>query len=627
MAKNNSTADREESRLSIHADNILPIIKKWLYSDKEIFIRELISNAVDACNKIKHLSLVGDFKEELGELEINIKIDAKNKTLSFNDNGIGMTREEIKKYINQIAFSGAEDFLSKYKDNKEENQIIGHFGLGFYSSFMVSDEVEIISKTYKKDEAIHWINKGDHDVVIEPTDRKERGAEVICHINKDEKEFLEENRVREVIQKYCNFLPYPIKLNDKVINDQHPLWLKSPRETKDEEYKEFYKKMFPFEEEPLYWIHLDVEVPFRLKGLLYFPRLRHELDSSKGRIKLFCNQVFVSDNVNDLIPEFLTLLQGALDIPDLPLNVSRSYLQNDPYVQKISSHITKKVGDKLQSVFKKDREMYEKSWDDIHLFVKFGILRDEKFYDNIKDIVIYKTTDKVYKTLEEYKEKNKGILKEKDGKLVLLYASDEKDQATYINLIKSQGMEALILNSLIDVHFIQYLEMKDNKITFSRVDSDTHDSLTDEKKGKKIIDGENKTSDDRIKEIFENELKADEKLKDKVKVEVKPLKSEDTSAMIVLSEFMRRFKDMNMMYRKPGDEQDVFGEHTLIVNSINPVVKKLLKLNENSENKEKVKKLVNHIYDLALLSQNNLKDERLINFIKRSNEIIVDSEK
>jgi molecular chaperone HtpG len=627
MTKSNTTTNREESRLSIHADNILPIIKKWLYSDKEIFIRELVSNAIDACNKIKHLSLVGDYKEELGELEINIKIDAKNKTLSFNDNGIGMTRSEIKKYINQIAFSGAEDFLSKYKDNKEENQIIGHFGLGFYSSFMVSDEVEVISKTYKKDEGIHWHNKGDHDVLIESANRKDRGTEVICHINKEEKEFLEESRIREVIQKYCNFLPYPIKLNDKVINDQHPLWLKTARNTKDEEYKEFYKKMFPFEDEPLFWIHLDVEVPFRLKGILYFPKIRHEMDSSKGRIKLFCNQVFVSDNVNDLIPEFLTLLQGALDIPDLPLNVSRSYLQNDPHVQKISSHITKKVSDKLQSIFKKDRSTFEKSWDDIHLFVKFGILRDEKFYDNIKDIVIYKTTDGVYKTLEEYKEKNKGILKEKDGKLTLLYASDEKEQATYINLIKSQGLEALILNSLIDVHFIQYLEMKNPKISFSRIDSDTHDTLTDEKKEKKIVDGENKTSDDKIKVIFEEEFKADEKLKDKVKVEVKPLKSEDTSAMIVLSEFMRRFKDMNMMYKKPGEEQDVFGEHTLVVNSNNQIVQKILKLNENSENKAKVKNLVNHVYDLALLSQNNLKDERLINFIKRSNEIIIEAEK
>ena len=619
MAKNNSTATKEETKLSIHADNILPIIKKWLYSDKEIFIRELVSNAVDACNKIKHLSLIGDYTGELGELEINIKIDAKKKTLSFIDTGIGMTREEIKKYINQIAFSGAEDFLSKYKDNKEENQIIGHFGLGFYSSFMVSDEVEIISKSYQDEPAIHWVNKGDHDVSIEDVDKKDRGTEIILHISSEEKEFLEEHRVREVIQKYCNFLPFPIKLNDKVINDQHPLWLKSPRDVADEEYKEFYNKLFPMEGEPLFWIHLDVEVPFRLKGILYFPKLKHELDTTKGRIKLYCNQVFVSDNSKDIIPEFLTLLQGSLDIPDLPLNVSRSYLQNDPYVQKISSHITRKVADKLESIFKKDRELFEKSWDDIHIFVKYGMLRDEKFFEKLKEITLYKTTDGVYKTLEEYKEKNKGILKEKDGKQIILYASDEKEQATYISMIKSQGMEALILNSMIDIHYIQFLEMKDGKISFSRVDSDTHDSLTEEEEKAKIVDGDNKTTDDTIKELFEKELKEGN---EKLKIEVKTLKSENTPGMIVLSEFMRRFKEMNMMYNKPDEKEDIFGDHTLVVNDANPTVKKILYLSNASENADKIKMLVNHVYDLALMSQNNLKGDRLINFINRSNEIM-----
>lgn len=619
MAKDNSTTTKEETKLSIHADNILPIIKKWLYSDKEIFIRELVSNAVDACNKIKHLSLIGEYTEEPGELEINIKIDAKKKTLSFIDTGIGMTREEIKKYINQIAFSGAEDFLSKYKDNKEENQIIGHFGLGFYSSFMVSNEVEILSKSYQNEPAIHWVNKGDHDVSIEDISKKERGTEIVLHINNEEKEFLEAHRLREVIQKYCNFLPFPIKLNDKIINDQHPLWLKNPRDVKDEEYKEFYNKLFPMDGEPLFWIHLDVEVPFRLKGILYFPKLRHELDTTKGRIKLYCNQVFVSDNSKDIIPEFLTLLQGSLDIPDLPLNVSRSYLQNDPYVQKISSHITKKVADKLESIFKKERETFEKSWDDIHIFVKYGMLRDEKFFEKLKDITLYKTTDGVYKTLEEYKEKNKGILKEKDGKQTILYASDEKEQAAYIDMIKSQGMEALILNSMIDVHFIQFLEMKDGKISFSRVDSDTHDSLTEEEEKAKIVDGDNKTTDDTIKEIFEKELKEGN---EKLKIEVKTLKSENTPGMIVLSEFMRRFKEMNMMYSKPDEKEDIFGDHTLVVNSTNPTIKKILYLNNLSENADKIKMLVNHVYDLALMAQNNLKGDRLIGFINRSNEIM-----
>ena len=614
----NSTISKEKGQLSIHADNILPIIKKWLYSDKEIFIRELVSNAVDANNKLKHLSLTGEYKEELGDLEINIKIDKKNKTLSFNDNGIGMTREEVKKYINQIAFSGAEDFLSKYKDNKEENQIIGHFGLGFYSSFMVSDEVEIISKSYIDESAIHWVNKGDHDFTLEDHERKNIGTEVILHINNDEKEFLEEHRIKEVILKYCNFLPYPIKLNDKVINDQHPLWLKSVRDNKEEEYKEFYKKLFPLEEDPLFWIHLDVEVPFRLKGILYFPKIRHELDSSKGRIKLYCNQVFVSDNSKELVPEFLTLLQGTLDIPDLPLNVSRSYLQNDPYVQKISSHITKKVADKLESVFKKDRGSYEKNWNDINVFIKYGMMNNEKFYEKVKDILVFKTTDGVYKTLSEYREKNKGINKEQNGREVILYVSDEKEQVTYINLIKSHGMEAVILNSLIDIHFIQFLEMKESKITFSRIDSDTHDSLTDEKEKSKIVDGENKTTDDKLKKIFEKELKKDN---EKITIEVKPLKSENTTGMIVLSEYMRRFREMNTMLRK-NEETEMFNEHTLIVNSNNTVVKKIIGLNENSENALKINMITNQIYDMALMAQNNLKGDRLIEFIKRSTDIL-----
>ncbi|MBN2544497.1 MAG: molecular chaperone HtpG [Spirochaetes bacterium] len=623
MAKKSDSSTSEKGQLSIHADNILPIIKKWLYSDKEIFVRELIANAVDACAKLKHLSLIGEYKDELGELEVDVKIDKKKSTLSFNDNGIGMTRDEVKKYINQIAFSGAEDFISKYKDNKEENQIIGHFGLGFYSSFMVSDEVEIITKSYLNEPAVHWDNKGNHDFTLEDTDKKDRGTEVILHINKDEKEFLEEHTIREIIQKYCNFLPYPIKLNGNIINDQHPLWLKAPRDVKEEDYKEFYKKLFPFEEDPMFWIHLDVEVPFRLKGILYFPKIKHELDSSKGRIKLYCSQVFVSDNAKEIIPEFLTLLQGTLDIPDLPLNVSRSYLQNDPYVRKISEHITRKVADKLTDLFKKDRATFEKDWEGINIFVKFGMMRDEKFYERVKDTIIFKTTDGVYKTLEEYKEKNKGILKEKNGRLTILYASDEKEQATYINMIKAQGMEALVLNTMIDVHFIQFLEMKDNKISFSRIDSDAHDSLTEEESNAKIKDGDNKTSDDKIREFFEKELKENnEKLKDKIKIEVKPLKTAETPAIIVLSEFMRRFKEMSFMQKKFEEDEDVIEDHTLIVNSNNEFVKKLLSLSENSENADKIKNSINHIYDLALLAQNKLKGERLIKFIERSNDIL-----
>lgn len=615
-----NTIEKEKGQLSIHTENILPIIKKWLYSDKDIFVRELVSNAIDACNKIRYLSLIGEYnKDQLGELGLNIKIDKTNKILSFDDNGIGMTEEEVKKYINQIAFSGAEEFLSKYKDSKEENQIIGHFGLGFYSAFMVSDKVEIKTKSYKNEAAVHWINDGSPEYEIEQSDRINRGTEVILHINSENEDFLEESRIKEIITKYCNFLPYPIKLNDKVINDQHPLWLKNAKEIKEEEYKEFYNKLFPFESEPLFWIHLDVEVPFRLKGILYFPRLRHELDSSKGRIKLYCNQVFVSDQAKELIPEFLTLLQGALDIPDIPLNVSRSYLQNDPYVKKISEHITKKVADKLTELFNKERENFEKFWDDINIFVKFGAMQNEKFYEKVKDIILFKTTDNVYKTFTEYKEKNKGLLKGKNGKLIILYASDEKEQVTYINMIKSQGLEALVLNTLIDVHFIQFLEMKDQTIHFSRIDSDTHDSFINEDKQNKIVDKDNKTIDDKIKEIFEKVLKKDEK--SMVNIKVESLKDNDTVGIIVLSEYMRRIKEMSFIIQK-NSENDIFDEHTLIVNSNTLIIKRLLELSELSENEEKVNEIVNQIYDLALLAQNKLKGERLVNFVNRSNKIL-----
>jgi len=607
---------KEKGEISIHTENILPIIKKWLYSDKEIFIRELVSNAVDALSKVNQLSTIGEYKDELGELSVNISINKEKGTLTFSDNGIGMDRDEIKKYINQIAFSGAEDFLSKYKDTKEENQIIGHFGLGFYSAFMVSKEVEIFSKSFRNTTPVHWTNDGGTEFSLEDAERNERGTDIILHIDDENKEFLEEGRVKEVILKYCDFLPYPIKLNGNLINNQKPLWLKSPRDTKEDEYKEFYGKLFPFEDEPLFWIHFEVEVPFRLKGILYFPKLKHELDSSKGRIKLYCNQVFVSDHAKDIIPEFLTLLQGSLDIPDIPLNVSRSYLQNDPYVRKISEHITRKVAEKLSGLFKNDRATFEKYWDDINIFVKYGMMRDDKFYDKVKDVLLFKTSDGVYKTLEEYKEKNKGVNKESNGKQIILYANDEKNQITYLNMIKSHNMEALILNTMIDVHFIQFLEMKDTTVHFSRIDSDTHDMFVDEESKSKIKDGENKTNDDKIKEVFEKVLKE----KNKITIEVTPLKNEDTSGMIILPEYLRRFKEMNFMNKKEDD--DFYSDFKLVVNSNNKIVKKIVELNENSENSEKIEKLVNHIYDLALLSQNSLKGERLSQFITRSNTIM-----
>lgn len=612
------SVNQEKGNISIHTENILPIIKKWLYSDREIFIRELISNGVDADSKLKKLSLTGEFDGEYGDLYVDVTVDKEKKTITFSDNGIGMSADEVKKYINQIAFSGAEDFVEKFKNEDNSDAIIGHFGLGFYSAFMVSEKVEIFTKSYRSEEkACHWVNEGGTEFVLEECDKKERGTDIVLHIDSDSSEFLEVATVRGIIEKYCNFLPFSIKINGSEVNDKSPLWLKPARETKDEEYKEFYNKLFPMEGEPLFWVHLDVEVPFRLKGILYFPRLKHELDSSKGRIKLFCNQVFVTDNAKEIFPEYLTLLQGAVDAPDLPLNVSRSYLQNDVQVKKISEHITKKISDKLHSIFKKDREKYDKYWEDINLFVKFALMNDEKFYDRMKDIILYKTTDGTYRTLEEFKEKNKGINPEENGKQVVLYASDEEKQITFIDMIKKQDMEAVIFNTAIDVHFIQFIEMKDGTVQFMRIDSDNNKSLQDENNESKIVDENNKTENDHIKEVFENILKKDN---DKIEVKVQNLKNASTPSMIVFSEQMRRFKEMSMMFQRGGGEDDIFGMHSLMVNPSNDIVKKAVELSKTDSDRASL--LVHHIYDIALLSQNNLTGDRLVSFINRSQDIM-----
>ncbi len=605
----------EKGDISIHTENILPIIKKWLYSDREIFIRELISNGVDALTKLRHLSVMGDYKGDTGELSVEVTIDSENKRIIFKDNGIGMTADEIKKYINQIAFSGAEEFIKSHKDEAGASEIIGHFGLGFYSAFMVSTKVEIITRSYTGGSASHWINDGGTEFILREHSKEDRGTEVILNVADDSKEFLDVAKVREVIEKYCSFLPFTIKLNGSVINDKQPLWLKSAKDVKEEDYKEFYSKIFPFESEPLFWIHLDVEVPFRLKGILYFPKLRHELDSSKGRIKLYCNQVFVTDNSKEIIPEFLTLLQGTLDIPDLPLNVSRSYLQNDPYVRKISEHITKKVSDKLNEIFKMDRPRYEQFWEDINIFVKFGMMNNEKFFEKVKDVIIFKTSDNIYRTLEEYKTKNNGVNKEENGKQVILYSSDPEKQAAIINIAKNHNIEVVYFTTMIDVHFIQFLEMKDSNVTFMRVDSDNNHILKGEEE-KGIVDENNKTSNDKIKELFEKILKDENK---GLNIKVGPLKDPGISGMIVYSEHMRRFKEMNMAYNRNSDE-DIFNEHTLMVNSANSTVKRLIEL--NGAGADKVNDIIHNIYDLALLSQNNLKGDRLIKYIARNESLI-----
>lgn len=613
-----SDIKEEKGELSIHTENLLPIIKKWLYSDREIFIRELVSNGVDAMTKLRLLSLSGEAKDP-GELFVDVCIDKDKKTLTFKDTGIGMTGEEVKKYINQIAFSGAADFISQHEKNNDLGEIIGHFGLGFYSAFMVSDKVEIFSKSYQDNtDAVHWVNDGGTEFSMEKADKADRGTDIVLHINKENEDFLEEFKVREVIEKYCNFLPYPIKLNGKEINDQHPLWLKRANEVKDEDYKNFYSKLFPMESEPLFWIHLDVEVPFNLKGILYFPKIRHELDSSKGRIKLFCNQVFVTDNAKEIIPEFLTLLQGCIDIPDLPLNVSRSYLQNDPYVKKISEHITKKVADKLNEIYKKDRTAYENFWDDISIFVKYGMMNNEKFFDKVKNVLMFKTSDDVYKTLDEYKEKNKGINKEENGKQVVLYASDPEKQAALIDMCKGQGLEVIYFNSMIDVHFIQFLEMKDTGVSFIRIDSDTNAMLSDDKK-EKIVDENNKSVDDKIEELFNSILKPEENKSLKIKVQA--LKDTKIPSIIVFSEHMRRFKEMNAMFRGEMGGADIFSDHTLIINSSNEMISKLVAAKDEADKKELVEKLVLNVYDSALLAQDNLKGEKLVKFLERTTEL------
>lgn len=625
---------KEKGTISINTQNILPIIKKWLYSEKEIFVRELISNSNDAISKLKQLS-------SLGEAEINkdekyyIKViaDKEEKTLKFIDNGIGMTSDEVKKYINQIAFSGLKDFIDKYKNKSEENQIIGHFGLGFYSAYMVADRVQIDTLSYiPGSKAVKWTSSGNTEYEMEESEIKTRGTTVTLYISEDSEDLLNEYKMREIIKKYCYFLPYPIYLeikNDKEkdekkgekddkkvekeekkpeqLNDPNPLWLKDPKECTDEEYKEFYKKVFTDFNDPLFWIHLNVDFPFRLKGILYFPKLQHEFDTMEGQIKLYYNQVFVADNIKEIIPEFLLLLKGTIDCPDLPLNVSRSFLQSDRNVKNISSHITKKVADKLTSLFKKSREEYNKYWDDIHPFVKYGCMKETKFFDKVKDIIIYKTTDGDYLTLQDYLDKNKSKHENK-----VFYVTDEKLQAQYIKMFKEQNLEAIILTSMIDTHFIQFLEMKKENIKFNRIDADISESLkdTDNKESVKEIQKD-------LEKLFRNTLG-----KDKLKIQVEPLKSDSVPGIILLSEQSRRMKEMSRMFggmNIPGANED---DQTLVLNSNNSIIKSLIKLKDNKERKEDTNMICNHIYDLAIMSHKQLEPEEMTKFLDRSSQIL-----
>ena len=624
---------KEKGTISIHSENIFPIIKKFLYSDHEIFLRELVANAVDATQKLKRLSALGEIKEDVGDdLRVEVKFDKKKKTITISDRGIGMTADEIKKYINQIAFSGAEEFLEKYKDKGEEQQIIGFFGLGFYSAYMVADEVEIITKSYQEGaEAARWVCDGSTEYEITPSKKKERGTDIILHINEDSEEFLEEFKIKELLDKYCKFLPVEIKFGtkeeqipdgkdkegnektkaltvDNIINNTTPLWTKSPANLTDEDYLNFYKELYPFSEDPLFWIHLNVDYPFNLTGILYFPKLKNDFEIQKNKIQLFSRQVFITDDVKNVVPEFLQLLHGVIDSPDIPLNVSRSFLQSDSNVKKINSHITKKVADKLEELFKNDRESFASKWDDIGLFVKYGMISEEKFYEKAKDFVLFKNIDGEVFTMDEYKEKVKDNQTDKDKNLVYLYTSDPGKQDTFIQSAKNRSYDVLVFDSIIDSHFINQMEQKLEGTQLKRVDAETIDKLITKEEAIESVLSEDESG--KIKEIFEQAINDPNMT---VTVESQPV--DEMPVIITMSEFMRRMKDMaatggggfNMMGTMPD-------QYNVAINANHPVVSKILK----AKSKEKKEGLAKQTFDLAMLSQDMLTGNSLTSFIKRS---------
>ncbi|MCI1930068.1 MAG: molecular chaperone HtpG [Clostridia bacterium] len=669
---------QEKGNLSINSENFLPIIKKWLYTDKDIFLRELVSNGCDAVTKLQKLVGMGEADIPTDEkFAVHVDVSKKDKTIKISDNGIGMTADEVKKYINQIAFSGASDFLAKYKDKTDEgNEIIGHFGLGFYSAFMVADKVEIDTLSYQKDaKSAKWISNGGIDYEMTDGTRTERGTTVTLFIGEDGKEFLEYGLMYNTLKKYCSFMPVEIyfsyeseekekekkaetektetkaaetntetanektetaetkeeksseegkeentekkaeepekKEEPKPINETTPLWLKNAKDITDDDYKKFYHDVFHDFNDPLFWIHLNMDYPFKLKGILYFPKLTADTDVLEGEIKLYSNQVYIADNIKEVVPEFLLILKGVMDCPDLPLNVSRSALQNDGYAAKMSTYITKKVADKLNSIFKNDRTDYEKFWDDISIFIKYGCIKEEKFYDKVKDSLIYKTTNGIYKTLSQYLEDNKDKQTDK-----AFYVSDENQQVQYVNMLKEQGMEALILSSRIDVNFISFLEYKlQGKPKFERVDADIADTLKDSSQEA----DENLSTE--LQNLFRGILN-----NEKLNVKAESLKSENVSSMMLLDEHSRRMLDMMEMYKNQPELLKMFGdvkpEYTLVLNRKNSLVKKLIELKNKTEDKESTDLICNQLYDLALMTQKSLEPEEMSKFIERSNKIM-----
>jgi len=595
--------------IRVQTENIFPIIKKFLYSDHEIFLRELVSNAVDASQKIKTLSSIGEAKGELGELKVTVKLDKEAGTITISDNGVGMTSDEVEKYINQVAFSGAEEFVQKYK-GQNENAIIGKFGLGFYSAFMVSSKVEVITKSFKEGSAVRWECDGSPEYKLEETTlRTERGTDVVLYVDEESKEFLDDDRLKGILKRFCRFLPVAIFYGEEQINNTQPLWVRKPSELTTQDYQDFYKELYPFSEAPLFWIHLNVDYPFNLTGVLYFPKIKQSYEIQKDKIQLYCNQVFVTDEVKDIVPEFLMLLHGVIDSPDIPLNVSRSYLQGDPNVKKINSHITKKVADKLDEIFRNERKEFEEKWESLGLFVKYGMMTDDKFLEKANKFHIFKITsgDQFY-TLEEYKASTEAIQKNKDGKIVLLYTSNPSEQAVFIKAAENKGYKVVELNTMVDAAFINHIEMKWENVVFRRVDADIADNLIDKQDELKSVLTEDETK--KIKEWFNRELTDVQ-----VNVEVKGLSQDAPPVIATRPEMMRRMKDMAHMSGPMGSfYASMPDEVEMTVNGNHPVYRKIL----SETDQKKAKEMVHNLADLALLSQGLLKGEKLNAFIDRS---------
>ncbi len=636
----------EQGTISIHTENIFPIIKKWLYSDHEIFLRELISNAVDAIQKMKMVSLAGEYSGDIGEPEIVLAIDKEKNQISISDNGIGMTADEVKKYINQVAFSSAEEFVEKYKSS-EDQAIIGHFGLGFYSSFMVAQRVEVITQSYQEGaEAVHWNCEGSTSFSMEAGERSERGTTIILTLQEEEKEYLEDARIKQLVTKFCDFMPVPIKLNDEQINRQKAPWKESPSSLTKEDYLEFYRYLYPFQEDPLLWVHINTDYPFIVNGILFFPKIKPDIDVTKGQIKLFCNQVFVSDNCEEVVPQFLLPLRGVIDSTDIPLNVSRSFLQADRTVRQIANHVAKKVGDRLKSLYEENRAEYISSWQDLGTFIKFGSINDDKFKKQVEDILIFRTTAKLspietetqasegkedvwknealmgaatdsYCTIKEYLERNKETHENK-----IYYSTDEVNQSTYVELLKNQGIEVLYMDAFIDTHFVPFLEREYSEVKFLRVDSELDETLIDSNQAAEIVDPHtHKTRSEQIKELFENALK-----KEQLTIRTEALKSEGAPpAMVLLPESARRMQEMMAMMQQEAIKLPT--EHTLMVNTAHPMIQNLVNLSQGSvisgdgesPSATLSKQICEYVYDLALMAQKGFDAEGMRSFTERSN--------